>query len=292
VRDQFYSDKHDLVKWAILYELANTFGASRIIQIAFYRKSIFPKIIVAGKEYDIPSEVIAHFRDLRKISNVNSKIRVNVFDAIFNEPRGKYLDAVKSFMSSFYKEPCIVFLDPDTGLEPERPGLEHVLMREAAEIWEKVKPGDIYTFYQHRVREKNWIAYMKGRLDGALKLTEAPLKIAHVKIEPDPSKPEKTPDVVFFYAQKPAGGVKEAKINNVATRNMPTRRKNSLVEAILIEDGGKKRIDIDEALKQRKRDYLCPACGKPVIPHQKGSTGGMAHFEHHPGQSCSVRVKT
>lgn len=218
MRDQFYSDKHDLVKWAILYRLANKFGASRIIQIAFYRQSNFPKIIIAGEEFDIPQEVIAHFRDLRKICNINLKIRVNVFDVIFSEPRDKYLDAVKSFLSSFHKEPCIVFLDPDTGLEPERPGLEHVLLREAAEIWEKLKPGDIYTFYQHRVREKNWIDYMKGRLEGALKLTEVPLKIAHVKIEPDPRKPEKTPDVVFFYAQKLPAGVKRGskeKIKNL-----------------------------------------------------------------------------
>jgi hypothetical protein len=218
MRDQFYSDKHDLVKWAILYQLANEFEASRIIQIAFYRPSNFLKIIIDKKELPIPQEVIAHFRDLRKVCNINSKIRVNVFDVIFSKPRDKYLDAVRSFLSSFPEERCIVFLDPDTGLEPERPGLEHVLESEAKEIWDKLKSDDIYIFYQHRNRKGNWIKCMQSRLEGALKLTEAPLKIAHVKIKPDPKKPEKTPDVVFFYAQKLPGGVKRGskeKIKNV-----------------------------------------------------------------------------
>lgn len=288
MRDKFYSDKHDLVKWAILYKLANEFLASRIIQIAFYLPSDFPKIRIAGEEYPIPPEVIAHFRDLRKVCNINSKIRVNVFDVNFKD-REEYLDAVKSFLSSFHKERCIVFLDPDTGLAPKRPGLEHVLESEAKEIWDKLKPDDIYTFYQHRNRKGNWIKYMKSRLEGALKLNETPLKIAH---ELDPKKSEKTPDVVFFYAQKPPGGVKEEKIKNVPTRNVPTRRKDSLVEAILLEDGEEEIIKIDKALEQRERDYRCPKCCKPVIPHRKGTTGAVAHFEHHPGQSCSGRAKT
>src|SRR5208337_5259284 len=108
--------------------------------------------VIDDKVFDIPQEVIAHFRDLRKVCNINSKIRVNVFDVIFSNPRDKYLDAVKSFLSSFHKERCIVFLDPDIGLEPERqrPELKHVLEKEAAEIWEELKPGDTYIFYQHR----------------------------------------------------------------------------------------------------------------------------------------------
>lgn len=219
MRDQYYSDKHDLVKWAILYQLANEFNASRIIQIAFYLKSDFPKIIIDGKPFDIPQEVIAHFRDLRKVCNINSNIRVNIFDVIFSKPRDKYLESVKSFLSSYPQERCIVFLDPDIGLEPEsqRPKLEHVLLSEAADIWKKLKHGDIYTFYQHRNRKNNWINYMKSRLEEALDLTKDNLlKIAHVK--PDPKKPKKTPDVVFFYAQKLPGGVKmgpKEKIKNV-----------------------------------------------------------------------------
>src|SRR5208337_1075704 len=129
--------------------------------------------VIDDKVFDIPQEVIAHFRDLRKVCNINSKIRVNVFDVIFSRNRDKYLDAVKSFLSSFHKERCIVFLDPDIGLEPGRPGLKHVRSWEAADIWKELKPGDVYTFYQHgNPRKKNWINYMKSKLEEALHLTK------------------------------------------------------------------------------------------------------------------------
>ena len=53
-----------------------------------------------------------------------------------------------------------------------------------------------------------------------------------------------------------------------------------------------KSITISDALMSvtpdRDTEYRCPKCGKPVIPFKEESnTGAAAHFEHHPGQSCS-----
>ena len=47
-----------------------------------------------------------------------------------------------------------------------------------------------------------------------------------------------------------------------------------------------KIVNIEDALNRRDRDYRCPKCGKSIIPFKKSSTGGAAHFEHRPGQSC------
>lgn len=48
-----------------------------------------------------------------------------------------------------------------------------------------------------------------------------------------------------------------------------------------------RRIGIDEALDLRRRrgrreslKFYCEGCGKPVRPHQLGSTGQAEHFEH------------
>ena len=136
MRDKFFADNRDLVKWAVLHRLAEIFQAQRILQLAFYRQSEFANIIIDGQEYDIPQEVLAHFRDLRTIGNINSEIRVNVFYDLF-EHRDSYLEAVKNFLSRFLQERCVLFLDPDTGLEPQHPSLDHVLESEAKAIWER-----------------------------------------------------------------------------------------------------------------------------------------------------------
>ena len=195
MRDQFYSDNRDLVKWSVLHRLAEIFDAKRILQIAFYRPSKFANIIIDGKEHEIPREVLAHFRDLKTISNINSKLHVNVFYDLF-EYREIYLKAVKNFLLEFREERCVVFLDPDTGLEPQKPSLDHVLESEAKAIWEMTKLGDVYVFYQHQTNRagRPWIKPKQRQLENGLDLGKDSIKIAY--------GPKIARDVVFFYAQK------------------------------------------------------------------------------------------
>jgi hypothetical protein len=195
MQDKFYSDKRDLVKWAILHRLAETYQAHRILQLAFYRPSEFAKILLDGEESDIPQEILGHFRDLRTVQTINSKIRVKVFAEPF-EQRDSYLKSVKSFLSS-WEERCVVFLDPDNGLEPQRPSLKHVLESEAKAIWEETKSGDVYVFYQHQTNMAGqpWIGPKRRQLEGALELSEHSIKIAQ--------GPQIAHDVVFLYKQKP-----------------------------------------------------------------------------------------
>jgi hypothetical protein len=196
MRDKFFADNRDLVKWAVLHRLAEIFQAQRILQLAFYRPSEFESIIIDGQEYGIPQEVLAHFRDLRTIGNINSEICVDVFYDLF-EHRGSYLEAVKDFLSRFLRERCVVFLDPDTGLEPQHPSLDHVLESEARAIWEATKSGDVYVFYQHQTNRagRPWIEPKRRQLEEALRLPEHSIKIAQ--------GPQIAHDVVFFYMQKP-----------------------------------------------------------------------------------------
>jgi len=196
MRDKFYADNRDLVNWAILHQLAEIFQAQRILQLAFYRQSEFANIIIDGQEYNVSQEVLAHFRDLRTISNINSEICVNVFYDLF-EHRGSYMEAVKDFLSRFMQERCVVFLDPDTGLEPQHPSLDHVLESEAKAIWETMKSGDIYVFYQHQTNRagRPWIEPKRRQLEETLRLPEQSIKIAQ--------GPQIAHDVAFFYKQKP-----------------------------------------------------------------------------------------
>ena len=192
MRDKWYSDNRDLVKWGVLLRLADQYGAQRILQVAFYRPSTFGKLMINGKEQDLPKEVIHHFRNLQAVTRISPTVRVTVFDVTF-EDRTAYMEGVLSLLSSFGQERCIVFLDPDTGLEPhKKPTLNHVLEAEARAIWEKMKTNDIFVLYQHQTNRsgKKWIGTKQVQLARALGVKEQTILVAEA--------PEIARDVAFF----------------------------------------------------------------------------------------------
>jgi len=138
-----------------------------------------------------------HFRNLRMITGLSSKIRVTVFDPVFQE-RGTYLQAVLKVLLSFSTERCIVFLDPDTGLEPRKPDLRHVLNDEAKVIWDGMKKDDVFTLYQHRTnpadQSQSWIKEKRDQLAGALGVQLGAIRKAQA--------PNIANDVVFFFLQR------------------------------------------------------------------------------------------
>ena len=196
MRDNWFSDNRDLVKWGTLLRLADIFDARRILQIAYYRPSEFGKIEIDGDEFDIPEEVINHFRNLRTVGSLGSKVRVTVFDPVFQD-RPIHEQAILALLPAFAHERCIVFLDPDTGLEPQNPSLDHVLGREALAVYQTMKSGDLFAFYQHQTNRAGqpWIEPKRLQLAQSLGLPESIIKIATGR--------SIAPDVVFFYTQKP-----------------------------------------------------------------------------------------
>ena len=67
---------------------------------------------------------------------------------------------------------CDLFLDPDTGLAPNRAGTEHVKPDEVLLIWESLKEGDFLVLYQHSFRSKNWVNIRKKQLAEACQVEE------------------------------------------------------------------------------------------------------------------------
>jgi len=195
MQDRWYADKRDLIKWGVLLRLAGSFEAPRILQLAFYRPSEFGQLVIDGQAHNIPEEVIAHFRDLRTIGSISSEIRVTVFDPVF-EDRPTHLQAILALLSAFGRERCIVFLDPDTGLEPQNPSLDHVLNDEAGSIWNNMKKGDVFVFYQHQTNRAGqpWIEPKRNQLAEALQVQPDAIKMAQA--------PDIANDVLFFFIQK------------------------------------------------------------------------------------------
>lgn len=195
MRDIWYADNRDLVKWGVLLELATMYGIRRVLQIAYYRPSEFGPVVIDGQEYPIRPEVLAHFRNLRNIPGLHSDVSVTVFDRPFLD-REEYREAATRFISAFHGQPSIVFLDPDTGLEPQNPAPEHVLEKEAKAIWEAMKTGDMLVFYQHQTNLKGepWIEPKRDQLARALGIPTQALKVANA--------PLIARDVAFFFARK------------------------------------------------------------------------------------------
>ena len=194
MRNVWYGDNRDLLKWAVLTILAERYDANRIIQIAYFRSHKFPKVQLDGVDLEIPNAVITHLRDVRNISLIPS-VQVTVFDDPFQD-RAAYHASVLSFLAKFRDESCVIFLDPDTGLEPAKPRLKHVLVREARAIWEVLKSGEVFAFYQHRTNRAGqpWIESKRLQLERGLGLKKNSIKVANSL--------QLANDVVIFYALK------------------------------------------------------------------------------------------
>lgn len=197
MRDKWYSDNRDLVKWSVLLLLARRFRAGRILQIAYYGPSDFATVEIDGHRHDVPSEVLSHFRDIRKVVALTSRPRITVFDSAF-EGRDSYLHAVKNLIASFADEHCVVFLDPDTGLEPSgTSGPQHVLNREARVIWGALPPEWVLVFYQHQTNRsaRAWVEPKRVQFAESIGMPLSEVKVA--------AGPKIASDVAFFFVLKP-----------------------------------------------------------------------------------------
>ena len=51
MRDRWYADNRDLIKWGVLFRLAEKYEAERIIHVVYYRPSIFAQIEIDGERF-------------------------------------------------------------------------------------------------------------------------------------------------------------------------------------------------------------------------------------------------
>ena len=86
MRDKWFGDNRDLVKWSVLLHLAKENNINNILQIAYYRESEFGSICIDypdctdDKVIQIPDEVKNFFRRIQNIKNMSNSIMIDVFD--------------------------------------------------------------------------------------------------------------------------------------------------------------------------------------------------------------------
>lgn len=172
MRDWWYGDKRDVVKWGTVLVLARKRSIATVLQVAFYRPdrpSYHLTIEGATQTTEpLPVEVIRHFRDIEHIQRLaaNANLRIDIHKALFQwcrefrtreDFRKAYFNELASKVKQ-YSESAIVFLDPDTGIAPENYSYEHVTPQEIQTILRAMKPTDILLFYQHaRLGDGDWL---------------------------------------------------------------------------------------------------------------------------------------
>ena len=157
MQDEWYGDKRDVVKWSSLVHLAQREKIQHILHVAMYRSNTYPALDTAQGPVELPIEVVQHFCDLNDVQRLATAtgLRVEVCKEEFCD-RSDYFDRVCKRIRSYDCTPLVVFLDPDTGLTPKKPGLEHVTLCEVAVVFKALRSRDLLVCYQHASRVKDW----------------------------------------------------------------------------------------------------------------------------------------
>ena len=166
MRGEWYRDKRDIVKWTSVLYLAKRQKVKCILYVAMCpsQETRIPKLSTNGCDVSDAEQyfdqVIGHFRvedwtnDLKSFGS-SQGIEVEVVGGEYSAKNGtsyfkEVCEKIKVFEEKYRKSPILVFLDPDTGIEPQKAKREHVKKRDLKIVFDKLRPGDYLVCYQHR----------------------------------------------------------------------------------------------------------------------------------------------
>ena len=154
----WYGDRRDRVKWGALVYLAKSRAVPRIVQVAYHRDGTDRMLETQDGRVPLPAGVWEHFSDLRHIKRLAQATGISIVvlaDAFEPTQRRAYIAAVLDKLSTVPR-PKIVFLDPDTGIEPRKADAVHVAKADLAEVWAALSADDILAVYQHADHTNTW----------------------------------------------------------------------------------------------------------------------------------------
>ncbi len=127
MRDWWYGDKRDVVKWGTICVLVQKRSIRTVLQVAFYRpESQKYHLSMDGTAKPLPIRVIQHFRDINDIQRLaaNVNLRIDIHKDLFqwsrefrtrDDFRKAYFNGVTGHIKQ-YSDPVIVFWTPTRGL--------------------------------------------------------------------------------------------------------------------------------------------------------------------------------
>ena len=195
MKNQWYGDKRDIVKWGSLIILCQRDGVKRILQVAMLtRDPERAQLQCNGNSSEIPHAVWNHFRNARDVVRLGMScdIEIEVFDEVFKHAgRDAYFEKVLARVNQL-REPTLIFLDPDTGIEPSKLTMKHVSCLELSAVWKAMSAPSYLVVYQHGPRQLNWHSKYQAKFQSA----------CGERTQVETFKSELAKDVVFFAAKK------------------------------------------------------------------------------------------
>lgn len=159
MKNIWYSDDRDLIKWSALIHIARTHRIKKILQVPYLQlDNDYPNFYFEEERLEIIKEVWQFFRNIHHIISLGKDVGVSiniVLGQFIPQHRDAYISEVKTHIEQA-KRPLILFLDPDTGLQPQRCGPEHVSFNEIKKFWSFLKPSEWLVLYQHARRSPQW----------------------------------------------------------------------------------------------------------------------------------------
>jgi hypothetical protein len=157
MRDRWYGDDRDVVKWGAVVHLARREAIADVLHAALYRPEVeWPRLATARGPAALPDEVVRHFRDLDDLERLAAGTGLRIVTV--KEPfvdRAAYFGRLCERIRT-HRAPVLVLLDPDVGLVPEAPGPQHVESADVALVFGALRPGDLLACYQHARPQKDW----------------------------------------------------------------------------------------------------------------------------------------
>ena len=159
MRDKYYSDNRDLIKWATLVHIASKYGLHTILQVPYWRpENTHPHFNFKDKPVAVSGKVWTFFRNIYSITQLGPEIGLSIavvgkeFDP---EQRKAYVAEIKVEISKA-RRPLALFLDPDTGLQPKKCLPQHTSITEIEELWPILNSDEWLVLYQHARHIRDW----------------------------------------------------------------------------------------------------------------------------------------
>lgn len=180
MRNEWYGDKRDLIKWPTLLHLAQREGIGRIFQIAMCTDTepVYPEIMALDGQVVLPQDVTEHVadhfhnhNDLNGIAALGGHFGIEIevwMEEFTHAGRDDYFAGIDNEIL-MAEIPTLWFFDPDTGIEPPSgANKKHLKLTELANAFALIHPGDYLACYQHAWRAENWQMLAVQRLSQQL----------------------------------------------------------------------------------------------------------------------------
>ena len=112
MKDEWFSDHLDLVKWAILYRLAANHGLKHVAHVAFFSPSEPPDIRFGDHDHRVDDLVWSYFRNWKRMERLAlGDLHVRIFDRAWpGAGRADYVESAICWLKQ-QEPPKLVLLD-------------------------------------------------------------------------------------------------------------------------------------------------------------------------------------